>query len=128
MSKIFPIMRDMQSACDQLNARYRQLAPRYGEIAVGGEHMGPFFKAVALERFLSDLRKGCATLIDLRCSDDVGLLAALINAAAGNAKLAALPAINKWNVSIEYQVHRWTGCCDDIVETWQRRLLQSVAE
>lgn len=86
---VYVIMRDMDAKAERANTRHMELRPRYGEIAVGGAHMDPFFEYEGIRGMLRALRDGMTP------SDAC---------AAGNE--AANYAIGRWNASREWQVHR----------------------
>ena len=94
-----------------LEARYqlsleehRRLAPRNGEIPVGGAHMDPFFRAEALRGLLGALRKGGRPREALLEGAEAGKL-----------------AIRLWNRRGDYQVHRWDGWVEDYLRDEIRR-------
>lgn len=80
-----------------LYAEHEALAPKPGEIAVGGEHMDPLFRydGVHALRLALDEGKDLATAL-----------------VAG--QVAAAQSVRRWNrVKVrDYHVHRWDGTCD----------------
>ena len=90
LEAVYSVMRLIGTEADRADAEHLRLRPRYGEIAVGGAHMDPFFRSEALNGLLRALRTG-ANPTD-----------AII---VGNAE--ANLAIKIWNKSRrDYQVHR----------------------
>lgn len=57
---VFAVMRDIRAEADRANDQHRALLPPHGQIAVGGAHMDPFFRAEALNGFLSALSRGAS--------------------------------------------------------------------
>lgn len=86
---VYAVMRDMDTKAERANARHMELRPRYGEIAVGGAHMDPFFEYEGLRAMLRDLHDG-----------GTPLHACVVGNEAANY------AIGRWNASREWQVHR----------------------
>lgn len=93
----------------QYAEEHRRLSPPPGTIAVGGSHMDPFFLAEGLEAFLSALRQGQHP-----------------DGAWDAGRLAAATAVKKWNESRkDFQVHRWTGTCDALLNSEKARILEA---
>lgn len=86
----FPLLRYMSEVHDRIGAEHKRLQPQGGAIPVGGAHMDPFFKMEAVLAFMTAYRKG-----------------ATVTAALERAKAASAEAVDKWNKTREYQVHRW---------------------
>lgn len=107
--RLFPLMREMGEIANKLRANSQQLSPRVGEIAIGGAHMDPLFRAVGLEQVLRTLRQGGG-----------------IDWAIDSGKLAAKHSIQKWNDQREWQVHRWENGVDSFLDGWQRRLEEEI--
>ena len=86
---VFALMRDIDHVAERANEQHMQLRPEYGEIAVGGAHMDPFFRCEGLRGLLRGLRDGMTPSDAARAGND-----------------AANYAIGRWNASREWQVHR----------------------
>jgi len=95
---------------------YYRLATRNGEIAVGGEHFDALVKSEALFEFLHHLRRSCTP-----------------EEAATNAKEHIAGMVDKWNKNPQavslggqpYQLHRWIGMADAIIEDAMRQVLKA---
>ena len=94
------------------DAEHRKLRPRYGTIGVGGADMAPFFDYLAIEEFLSGLRKNLPLV---ECES--------------LAKAAVKDAIEKWNnngckgrsaITLKSELHYWTGHSDTLIENMHR--------
>ena len=55
---LFGIMRSMDLDSLKDEKRYRELSPRFGEIAVGARHFDPWIRFYAAQEFLAALRTG----------------------------------------------------------------------
>lgn len=84
-------------------AAYETLAPRPGEIAVGGEHMDTQFRIQAYRGVLLALVSGK----DLTAAID-----------AGKERVRAW--VREWNAKREWQVHRSLETCDPLLEDLHR--------
>ena len=93
-----------------LYAEHESLAPRPGEIAVGGAHMDPLFKYDGVQA--------------MRLALDAGLT---LEAALGVGQAAAARSVRSWNnIKVrDYHVHRWDGTCDTYLENVAKQLAQA---
>lgn len=55
---VYSTMRRIGGRADKAEREHNNLRPGYGEVAVGGAHMDPFFKSQVLHKFLDGLRAG----------------------------------------------------------------------
>jgi hypothetical protein len=107
------VMREVRAESDRYLATAQRLSPRYGEIAVGGEHFDAFLKGEALASLLRGFGKlngddHCVVALDA-------------------AKLDARDMVSKWNARREYQVARWEGAADTVLESAFRRIVNAIA-
>ena len=89
---VFAVMREIGADAERRLQKSRDLMPRYGEIAAGGDHMREFFPADALSTFLRGLRNGYDP-------DTAALLA----------KTSSRRSVKRWNQHRggDYQTHVW---------------------
>lgn len=87
---LFSEMRKLGESADRDYERYKRLAPKNGEIAVGGEHFAAFLDAESKHCFLRYLRSGSnpQEAHDKACVD-------------------AKEMVQKWNDKVEWQ-RRWS--------------------
>ena len=55
---VFKVMRDLEEQSSKAGDLYQKLAPRFGEIAVGGGHFDAFVEQESIRLFLSALLNG----------------------------------------------------------------------
>lgn len=110
--RIFTVMRALRDEAAKLEEEHRRLTPPAGQIAVGGSHMDPFFKANATQEFLGALGRG----------DDPAK-------AAARATEESKAAITKWNTSRgkDIHTHRWDGAMDARLQDHVRAIMKAVA-
>src|SRR6266702_2475473 len=116
---VLEAMRDINTKAQRYLETYYKLAPRYGEVATGGEHFDAFVKGESLCEFLSSLRRGSSPL-----------------EAAIMAKSYAAELVANWNSKPQaaalsghaYQLHRWTGMADALIEDAMRQVLNAVRD
>lgn len=91
----------------ELYAQHEALAPRPGEIAVGGAHMDPLFRYDGVRA--------------LRLALDAGRS---MQTALHEAKVEAARSIRVWNnlKAKDPAVHRWEGSCDTYLEDVVKQL------
>jgi hypothetical protein len=107
------VMREVRAESDRYLETYRRMAPRGGEVAVGGEHFDAFLKGEAL----ASLLRGFG-----RLKGDEFCVTALEAAKADAREMVA-----KWNARREYQVARWEGAADTVIESAYRRIVNAIA-
>ncbi len=93
-------MREADSRAETYDKRYRELAPPFGSIAVGGAAWDEFGKANAIREFLRSIRNG---------KD--------IQEALVEAKMSATDSVQKWNASRgkDYHTHRAKTMFDSLL-------------
>jgi hypothetical protein len=107
------VMREVRAESDRYLERARQLSPRGGEVAVGGTHFDAFLRGEARASLLRGFGK-------LKPND-------LSVTALETAKTDAREMVAKWNARREYQVHRWDGSADAVIETAYNRIVNAIA-
>lgn len=98
---VYAQMRTLREKSDAYNAAYRRLAPRNGDIPVGGAHIDEFANAEVIASFLSAIGKG-------KTPDE----------ARADGKAMGRLIFEKWNErrKKDYQVHRWVESLDTTVD------------
>ena len=96
---LFQQMRDLSAKIDRTYEIYRKLAPKNGEIPVGGAHIDEWVKIETMEAVLRGMRQE-------KEKEEI------VEAAKG----AYIAVIERWNAKREYQVHRSTCGADMFVQ------------
>ncbi len=111
VTAVHEMMRRIRAKADEANEQHRALSPPYGQIAVGGAHMDPFFRSEALNGFLRALSNGA----DPMSAVEIG-------------NTDANYAIEKFNKSRgnDYVVHRAWDMERSHLEHWGRAVLRAV--
>lgn len=110
--RVKEVMRAMREEADRYLEEYRQLAPRYGEIAAGSEHVRAFLKSECLAWYLMRMMNG-----EGKGEPDFALK---------SAKIMGRLIAKTWNNRREYQVHIWEETFHDRLDHWHRRILEAM--
>ena len=109
-----PVLAVMRAICEEREhwlAEYRKLAPGYGEIPVGSEHIRAFHKSECLAWYLMRLRDTGNPDAALKAAEDEGVL-----------------ICQTWNRRREYQVHIWTETYHHELEMWNIRVKKAAQQ
>lgn len=101
------VMREVRAESDRYLATAQRLAPRYGEVAAGGEHFDAFLKGEALASLLRYFGRDPLTAMEAAKND-------------------ARDMVKKWNARREWQVARWEGAADTVIETAYRKIYAAI--
>lgn len=99
--QVFAEMRSLRKIADGHFDSYRKLAPRNGEISVGGQHIDSFARGEAIAVFLRGISNGLSP-----------------TEAVTSAKEEAKLIFENWNKSRkDYPVHRYPSGLDPMLQT-----------